>query len=391
MAVEQPLPFSALLRRHRRSRGLTQEKLSDLAGVSVHAISDLERGIYVAPHQSTVALLAGALGLAAQDRSRFLESADAGRKPRAEVDTRPDESWWGREHRLIGRRNERATLERHINGEGPSLLLLSGEPGIGKTRLLQEAIRIAAEAEVDTLWGRCDRRSGQNPYTPVSQALQHFAERQPRNQIRAALKGASWLVRLLPELHEEAQAPFLMGTLAAHQERRLIFDSVTRFLSNSAGPRGLLLVLDDLQWAGPDALDLLASMVRSASGIPLRAIAAYRDTDIEFDHPLSSALGDLAQGNLASVLPIAELSSDDTADLLESLIDDVPDIEPEIKQDIIAHSDGVPFFLVGFFRACRFRGPAACRSGSPATALESQSKHPATSQLPPVPTPETYL
>src|SRR5579872_5937081 len=130
MAVEKSLSFAALLRRHRRAAGQTQESLSERSGVSVHAISDLERGVYLAPHQSTVDLLAAALGLSSSQRGQFVEAARTGGPAKHSHEMAGDRAGdqWDEEHPLIGREAERRRIDQHLEGHGPPLLLLSGEP-----------------------------------------------------------------------------------------------------------------------------------------------------------------------------------------------------------------------------------------------------------------------
>src|SRR5207245_7927422 len=93
---------------------------------------------------------------------------------------------------------------------------------------------------------------------------ERYIQGQTPLRLRADLRGCAWLVRLLPELAEGPIEPLPGWTLAPEHERRLMFKAVQRFLANVAGPAGTLLVLDDLQWAGADALDLLATLVRAA-------------------------------------------------------------------------------------------------------------------------------
>ncbi|HWE64880.1 MAG TPA: AAA family ATPase [Chloroflexota bacterium] len=95
------------------------------------------------------------------------------------------------------------------------------------------------------------------------------------------------------------------------QEQRLMFEAVLRFLGNVAGPAGTLLVLDDLQWADPDALDLLAMLLRAGAEVPLRVVGAYRDTDVPTQHPLSVLLADLAHTGLAARRQLASLNREE--------------------------------------------------------------------------------
>jgi predicted ATPase len=159
-----------------------------------------------------------------------------------------------------------------------------GEPGIGKTSLLREAVQRAPGQGWHVLEGGCQRRGGQEPYAPLLQALErHLRQRAPA-QVRTDLRGCAWLVRLLPELAAAPIEPLPAWTLAPEQERRLMVGAVARFLGNVAGSAGTLFLLDDLQWAGNDALDLLATLVRSTEA-PLRVVGAYRDTEVQPHDP----------------------------------------------------------------------------------------------------------
>jgi predicted ATPase len=90
--------------------------------------------------------------------------------------------------------------------------------------------------------------------------------------------------------------------------------AVLRFLANVAAPAGTLLVLDDLQWAGPDALDLLTALARSGAEVPLRVLGAYRDTEVQPRDPLAVTLADLAQARLAMQHTLPPLTPQEDAD-----------------------------------------------------------------------------
>jgi transcriptional regulator with XRE-family HTH domain len=123
--------FGTLLRRYRQAAGLSQEELAERAGLSARTVGDLERGGSHAPRKDTVELLAEALDLGVPERAALAEAAQrlspaSSSRPTSAGTSSPP---------LVGRRRELALLERHLGGQGPPVLL-AGEPGIGKTRLL---------------------------------------------------------------------------------------------------------------------------------------------------------------------------------------------------------------------------------------------------------------
>jgi transcriptional regulator with XRE-family HTH domain/tetratricopeptide (TPR) repeat protein len=358
-AVSGRGPLGELLRQRRVQCGLTQEELAERAQISPRSVGDLERGVQLHPHPGTLRRLAEALELPQQERNSLLWAAGAD----GSVDA-PGRAGCGSPSpgELAGREKEQMALARHLDGEGPPLLLFAGEPGIGKTRLLQEAASLAVKRGMRILSGGCDRRTGQDPYTPITQALHGYATTLSRSELGAALQGATWLVRMLPELQEFVVSPSSMGMLGPEQGRRLMFDSAVRFLAKCAPSTGLLLVMDDLQWAPRDALDLLSTVMQSATTVPMRAVGAFRHTEVAPDHALSGALGDLARAGLATVSPLVQLSVEEAAQLLLNLVDDYPALDSATMNDVVERSDGVPFFLVSYAQGLR---SGAYGSGDP--------------------------
>jgi tetratricopeptide (TPR) repeat protein/DUF971 family protein len=178
----------------------------------------------------------------------------------------------------------------------------------------------------------------------------------------AALAGCAWLRRLLPELAAELE-PLPGGTLPPEQERRLTFAAVARLLANVAGPQGTLLVLDDLQWADPAALDLLATLVRSPSpahGVRargsvgrLRVVGAYRDTEVRPVDPLGLLLADLARAGLARHQAVTPLGATEAAALLDALLVGVTETGWARAGGALERAGGVPLFLVSYAQAVR--------------------------------------
>jgi tetratricopeptide (TPR) repeat protein/transcriptional regulator with XRE-family HTH domain len=352
--TEAPAPFTLLLKQHRLAAGMTQEMLAERAGMSERGIQDLERGRRRRPRHDTAGLLAEALGLAASDRAVFLAAAQRWTTPSsrglAGAPSLPPAT--DLSTLLVGREREMAVLGQFLAGRlemspAPPVLLVAGEPGIGKTSLLQAFTRHAAAAGWRLLAGGSQRRGGQAPYVPLVDALAASIHALAPKERRHALEGCAWLGRLLPELGTP-----LDTTLAPDQERRLIYGAVERFLTNVAGPAGTLLVLDDLHWAGPDALDLVHSLARTANP-RLRIVGAYRDTETRPPDPLNGLLSDLAQARLVHRLPLGPLAAADAETLLAGLLAGVAADYHVPAGHALARSGGIPFFLVSYAQALR--------------------------------------
>src|SRR5262249_50588277 len=226
---------------------------------------------------------------------------------------------------LVGRIREWAWLERELEDGSPEgwcpLVLLTGEPGIGKSRLLHETVAWASEHDWCVLWGGCHRGSGQEPYAPLVEALERHAHALAPEHLHASLEGCTWLTRLLPELAYTDHDLAAPAAWPSEQEQRLMFAAVERYLSNIAGPAGTLLVLDDLQWAGVDALHLLTRLIRGTGTRRLRILGAYRSTDVLPGHPLSILVADLAREELASRLELGPLKRRDAAALASAVLE----------------------------------------------------------------------
>ena len=347
MATASSQTFGDLLRRHRLAAGLTQEDLAELAGLSVRGLSDLERGARLVPRRETIQLLAEALHLSAAERTRLEAAA---RKPGVPAAQPSGGSGAAPALPLVGRAQELALLDQLLTA-GPPVLLVAGEPGIGKSRLLQAGSERAQAHGWAVLSGGCHRHSGQDPYAPLLGALVDSLRRQSQASQRLHVQGCTWLVRLLPELAETRVLSSPTWTLPPEQERRLMFAAVARYLANVAGPAGTLLVLDDLHWAGPDALDLLQALVRTPTDRPLRLLAAYRNTDVASQDPLALLMADLAREGRARRAELAPLAEAEATALLSELLPETADGDPHLRQQVLVRAGGVPLFLVSCVQA----------------------------------------
>jgi tetratricopeptide (TPR) repeat protein len=203
------------------------------------------------------------------------------------------------------------------------------------------------------LEGGCHWNTCQEPYAPVINAIVRHLTYESPAQRRADLRGCVWLARLLPELEEIVGQPTSSYPLTPEQERRLTFAAVDRFFMNIAGSGGVLLVVDDLQWIGPDVNDLLTHLVRSASELGLRVIAAYRDTDVYLPLPLATNIITMVRNGEAARLELAPLAATEAEDLLARLLEDIPEDDEQVRALVLTRAEGVPFYLVSCAQALR--------------------------------------
>jgi hypothetical protein len=273
--------------------------------------------------------------------------------------------------RLVGRARERALVERHLRGEGPPLLVVGGEPGIGKTRLLQESARMATAYGLHVLRDPSPVIGRDSAHDPVVEALREDIQRRSPGHLRRDLLGCAWLVRALPELASGPIEPLPSISLAPEQADALTAKAVLRFLTNVAGPAGTLLVLDNLQDAHTAALGLLARLIQSAADVPLRIVAAYRDGGPTHTHGVASLLARLAHEQLVRHVRLAPLSRKDAAELLAELLEGGPTLGTEWRQSVLEDAGGVPFYLVAWAHDVNARPLQQSAEGVPWAVRES--------------------
>ena len=352
-----------LVKHARREAGLTQEALAARTGLSARAISDLERNVIQAPRATTVQLLVSALALSAREREHFEKVARANQAPGrpAEGERTPALEPVGRvpaefigldpasRPPLVGREAEIAMLEQHLSGTGPALLVVEGEPGIGKTRLLDESTVIAARLGLNVLQGTVAPTGKQGSRDPVLDAVRRVVETRSPLLLRRDLQGCGWIARVLPELALGPLEPPPTIALPADQEAALIARAIVRFLSNTAGPGGTLLTLDNLHHADAAALERLTKLVQAASEVPLRIVCAFRDSQCTREGALDSLLGWLAHEQHVRHLRLSALSSPDSADVLRRFASEHR-LNAAMVSRVVRETGGVPFYVVAWAR-----------------------------------------
>jgi predicted ATPase len=241
------------------------------------------------------------------------------------------------------------------------VVLIAGEPGIGKTRLVAELAALAREGNCLVLAGSAYDSGGAPPYLPFAEALSGYVRASRSEDLRAALgESASSVAMLLPEIR--AMLPGRRGAPAKRDavpdlERYHLLESVCSVLLNigsiTAARRGggLLLLLDDLHWADASSLVLLCHLARRLAPQPdgshrpafVLVAGTYRTPDRGRSHPLTDLQGELARYGHPEPLVLSALHSEEVSDLV-ALLAGAPAAAPVVEA-IYARTEGNPFFV----------------------------------------------
>jgi len=247
---------------------------------------------------------------------------------------------------LVGRQTEMDRLttrwSRAARGYG-GLLLIGGEAGIGKTRLTQELALLAESQGARILRGAT---SQQNP-RPHQALIEAFQSVLPLLiNLEGELNRLSALAALIPELPRRCNLPHLPG-LDPDRERIRLFDAAAGCLEKLAAPRPVLLILEDLHWAGETSIALLEYLVRRIAGAPILVVGTYRDEEIPHHHPLQTLRHNLTSGRVPDSTLLMEnlLLGPLSSQAVEALITQMAPEQPQLAGRLFNESEGNPLFI----------------------------------------------
>lgn len=345
--------FGYWLRRRRKALDLTQEALAQRVSVSVFSIRKIESDER-RPSRRLAERLATTLVVPDAERAAFLEASRALRSlQRLVLDGLPAQPAAAQSPAeaspFVGRGPELAQLQACLAqlaaGRGGTVLV-EGEPGIGKSRLLRELLHEAGSRSLPLLATKCYEIERAMPYQPVIDLVSRALERAGAADIaKLGAVSLAELKALLPEIGERfPDLPALSGDFPEARQARLS-RAVGQLLDAALGPGPSLLAVDDLQWADEASVRLLHHLARQGAERARLVVFAFRDEDVAQDERLAQLVDSLSREAAARRLPLQRLDAAATAQLVASMAD------AGLSERLHLETEGNPFFLVSMLQS----------------------------------------
>jgi DNA-binding CsgD family transcriptional regulator/tetratricopeptide (TPR) repeat protein len=270
---------------------------------------------------------------------------------------------------IVGRAREldvfRASFERMLAGRR-QLVLISGEPGIGKTRCAEALADVAEDQGALVLWGRCREEAGAPPYWPWVQILRAYVQSSSLDEVRLNMGAAAKdIAALVPELLDASQhAQETPGSIAdASAARFRTFDAVGQFFRQATQQVPITLMLDDLHWADVPSLSLLEFLSQELLRSRLLIVGTHRDTDGARTKPLLSTLGGLSRNTDVQRIHLAGLSRIAIGEVADRLCD--VSLSDSAIEMIYQQTDGNPLFAIELIKVLIEEGTGAAITTMP--------------------------
>ena len=247
---------------------------------------------------------------------------------------------------LVGRAEEWQHLSaawQSAMEDGPRVAVISGEPGIGKTRLADELYQFCVCQGHAAARSRCYAGQGQVAYAPVAEWLRSDAVRRSWASLRPQQRAE--LSLLVPEI--ESARPEPPSPLAESWQRLHFYESLSAAFGKSQKP--LLLFLDDAQWGDPDSFEWLHALLTSPAAAGVLVLATVRAEETGREHPFTRFLASLRQLGIVVELPLQPLDARETAEL--ALLESAKPLESANLGEIFRATQGNPLFVVESVRA----------------------------------------
>lgn len=259
---------------------------------------------------------------------------------------------------FVGRGNEYGLLigliARLTTGTGHTVLI-EGEPGIGKSRLIREVARYADAQDLPTLATKCYEIERAMPYQPVIDLVTRALDRVSAAALRTlAPVSLAELAALIPEINERCPGlPQLSNDFPEARQARLS-RAVDQLIEASRGGRPAVLMVDDIQWADDASAQVLHSLARHAAERAVLVIYAYRDEAVDSDERFAQLVACLRRDAEARQVPLARLAYADTERLVAAFTGATPGANLDaagLAERLHRETEGNPFFLVSILQS----------------------------------------
>ena len=252
----------------------------------------------------------------------------------------------------VGRKSERAELRRLLDeaiaGLG-SLVLIDGEPGVGKTRLTEELVAEARARGCLTLTGHCYEAAGTPPFIPFVEILERAAKVVQRAAFRETLGDAAGeIARIMPELRRIFPDLPPPTELPPDQQRRFLFNAYSEFAERANMVTPVVTVYEDLHWADEPTVQLVRHLAVQVGTLPSLMIGTYRDVELDVSRPFARELESLLRERLATRIALRRLPETDVETMLEAL--GGASVPAGLAQVVFRETEGNPFFVEEVFQ-----------------------------------------
>ncbi len=268
---------------------------------------------------------------------------------------------------LVGRRNEILYFEdaiaRACAGRG-SVVHIGGEPGVGKTRLAEHVLQMAARAGTHASFGRCYETAAKPPFIGFIGNRQRSARRIEPERLGALLGDrAPEVCRLVPELGRLVPGTPSLPELPPEQQRRNVFNGFLEFLNRWSRWQPLVLLLDDLHAADPGTLDLLDHLADHVPSMPVLLMGTYRDNELPSHPRFARVLEDGARKGLMDIVALKRFDKADVREMIRSRTSRLP--SESTTEHVLRFTDGNPFYVEEVLRTLgtEVLGPKANTTG----------------------------
>ncbi|HEY2440518.1 MAG TPA: BTAD domain-containing putative transcriptional regulator [Solirubrobacteraceae bacterium] len=257
--------------------------------------------------------------------------------------------------RFVDRETERKVLTDALSEAAAAsrrAVFVTGEAGIGKTRLASEIARTAHESGVLVLAGRCDEELSV-PYQPFAEALEQLVEHAPERLLTAHLaEYGDSLARLVPALAVRGGRTPTAWQAPSESERYVLFQAIEGLLRTTCAGAAVLIVLEDLHWADVPTLKLLRSLLTSPRTLAVMVLCTCRVAELPTDHALRTLLADLHREPHVARLDLRGLAVPHVRALIDAVVDEPAAVaDDRLARALEANTSGNPFFITELVRS----------------------------------------